>query len=107
MTRFEQYLLDQGFKRMIKTLNYKFVDAKPDHYSSLENILYWYVKDDKYIIFGLNERHKPPTLICPRPRIKSKEIDPWSDDAMNRVLAKYKPERVFEAIYDQSIIFVV
>lgn len=107
MTRFEEYLLDQGFKRMVRLHSGEFLEGKKASYSSLENVIYWYLKNERRIIFGLNERHKPPTLIYPRPRIKSKEVPSWSDDAMNRVLGKYEPEEILKAIYDESIIFEV
>lgn len=107
MTRFEKYLLDQGFKRMVRLVNDDLVEAETDHYSLLGYKFCVYAKDEERIYFGLHEKYKPPTLIYPRPRIKSKEVTPWSDDAMNRVLTKYEPKEIFKGIYDQSIIFEV
>lgn len=39
-----------------------------------------WVKGGKEIIFGLHERGKPPTLICPRPD------GVYTDDEINRIL---------------------
>ena len=104
MTAFEQYLIKQGFERMV------FKDGMYHHaegylLSSLGNLDYRYIKDGKEICFGLHEKNKPSTLIYPRPFIKSSDPDiySFSDDAMNRVLMKYSPEQVLNAIFDRSI----
>ena len=104
MTAFEQYLIEQGFERMTYK-NGLFVSAKGYLLSSMGDIDYRYIKGKKQIIFGLHEKNKPATLIYPRPFIKSSDPDiySFSDDAMNRILMKYKPEQVLNAIFDRTI----
>ncbi len=65
------------------------------------------------ICFGLNEVHKPATLIYPRPRInikkivedKEEDIDELMDDSMNIVLKEIPHEEIFKAMYDKSRLF--
>jgi len=95
MTAFEQYLIEQGFERMVFKVG-ELVAQKNYLLSSMGDIDYRYIKEEKQIIFGLHEKDRPPTLIYPRPFIKSNDpnVYSFSDDAMNRVLMKYTPEEV-------------
>lgn len=67
MTEFETYLVEKGY---IRTLNGKKTDRYI--YSALKDVCYTYVKGEDRILFGLNQKGYPPTLIHPRPRIKIK-----------------------------------
>lgn len=78
-----------------------------------------YINDDISITWGLSEYSKPPTLIFPRPNTqntlnKSQDFKFMvggcffnSDDEMNKVLSKYDNEKIFEAMFDRSIILEV
>ena len=70
------------------------------------------------ILFGLNEHGRPTTLISPRPKIQVIRERVFSngrkmnvletevaDNSMNVVLSKEDPEKIFEAMYDHSIVF--
>lgn len=99
MTKFEQYLIDNGylkFRLNCKTMKYETTDSHT--ISSLENLDHryfnksdiaalelinkgvsvmskeWEGKRANEIVFGLSEVGKPPTLIHPRPKIKVKRI---------------------------------
>lgn len=123
MTTFEKYLIDNGYDMHTYDLkNRTFVKAKNHFISTMTNISHSYIhKDDKehskYIVFGLREKGKPPTLIYPRPKIRVKKfidtdngklqvvIDQKNDDPMNICLSKETPETILKAMYDDSIIF--
>lgn len=70
-------------------------------------------KDDKHICWGLSEFRKPPTLISPRPRInlimmfqgKRVMFSEVVDDAMNICIKREKPEDIYKAMFDDSIVF--
>ena len=75
-------------------------------------------EDRKNVIcFGLREKGRPPTLISPRPKIRVRRLrefngekgeiieDETYDNSMNIVLSKEKPEQVFKALFDDSIVF--
>jgi hypothetical protein len=127
MSNFEQYLHDNGFMPFIELFNRKtktfYLEPlelnKCNTFSTmvdgrLHNV---WVKEDKAIYFGLNEKSKPPTLLSPRPNIEFAIIENnkkqvlencfWSDDAMNICLKKYSNEQIFQAIYDKNIILKV
>jgi hypothetical protein len=65
------------------------------------------------ICFGRSEKGKPPTLISPRPRIEIKRFrndrevteNEGRDDSMNHVLKEIPFDKIFEAMFDRSIIF--
>ncbi len=107
MTAFEQYLISQGFERFeFNAKLWKLEPAKGYLLSSMGNLDYRYIhyQNPKFqIIFGLHEKDRPATLIYPRPNIVSNDVNKFSDDAMNRALAKYTPEQVFKAIFDRCI----
>lgn len=68
---------------------------------------------NNYIICGLSELHKPPTLISPRPKImrktkidggyKVERLDVF-DDYINRMLKDTSHEEVFERMFNQKMI---
>lgn len=100
MTKFEQFLLDNGYiKYVLNCKVMKFEIPKGHTISTMVNLDHRYVHksntkmlkkieqgksvmdDDftwndreKEIIFGLHEAGKPPTLIHPRPKIEIKKI---------------------------------
>ena len=74
----------------------------------------WHNAKERQIQIGLNERHKPATLIYPRPRIIDKRTNEkgdiiysnqMADDNMNRVLAQFSFEEILEALYNREKIF--
>lgn len=68
MTDFEKYITDLGYVRCIGS-----IPTNNYCYSTLRDIQYTYIKEDYTpIIFGLNQKGFPPTLIHPRPKIKMK-----------------------------------
>ena len=76
----------------------------------------WHNAKERQIQIGLNERHKPATLIYPRPRIIDKRTNEkgdiiysnqMADDNMNRVLAQFSFEEILEALYNREKIFAL
>ena len=76
----------------------------------------WHNAKERQIQIGLNERHKPATLIYPRPRIIAKRTNEkgdiiysnqMADDNMNRVLAQFSFEEILEALYNREKIFAL
>ena len=67
------------------------------------------------IRFGLDELGHPPTLISPRPRIEVKRIKKGKevvesehyDDSMNTVLKYIPHEKIFEAMYNRSVVIKI
>ena len=63
------------------------------------------------IVVGLHEANKPVTLICPRPQIINYRQNSTDyedlDDNMNIVLSKFTSEEIFNAMYDEQIIFKI
>ncbi len=98
MTKFENYLIEQGFEKFqmnCKTM--KLEKAGKNHViSTMENLDYRYIKNDLTIVFGLSQKDKPTTLIYPRPNLKFNSF--VNDDQMNRILWKYKPEEILDSI---------
>ncbi len=146
MTAFEQFLIKKGYiKYIFDCSNGRLNIAKGHTISTMVNLDHRYIHEsnktfidkinkgfsvfkDEFtkeelwstIIFGLNERHRPPTLISPRPTIKLKKIVKDSeggeymtfetqdrDDAMNIILDKIDFETIFKAMYDYSIVINV
>jgi hypothetical protein len=141
MTNFEQMLIDKGYIKYIlnhKTMKYELAKGHVtssslnlDHryfhktdlnvLSKIENEKSVMEKDFTWedrkgeICFGLNEVHKPATLIYPRPRInikkivedKEEDIDELMDDSMNIVLKNIPHEEIFKAMYDHNIFFEI
>lgn len=120
MTSFESMLLDKGYTKHI--FNCKTMEHEPTEkheISSMVNLDHRYILGDRYIVFGLHERHRPPTLISPRPRItiqREREIngekvtvfeDETLDDSMNVLLTKIDNEDIYDALYDDSIKFFI
>lgn len=113
MTSFEQHLVSNGYEKHLfnfKTRKNELEKEGRHTISTMVNLDYRYIKGDKTIVFGLNEKDKPPTLIYPRPLIlverngKTNLAD-ISDASMNICLMKESNEDILEAIYDRSIIF--
>lgn len=96
MTPFENYLLLIGYKRYRSVYDgkrFNYVESNSGYsFTSVDpgGLDYRYIKDGHEIIFGLNERDKPPTLICGKVA--------KSDDAMNRILKSNTPEQVYKLI---------
>jgi hypothetical protein len=143
MTKFEQFLIDKGYlKFAFNAKKMKYYKPNSHIISSMVNLWHVYIhnsdidllnkieqgesvmKDDftleirkKEIVFGLNEKDKPVTLISPRPNIKVKRFKnineqkievieyEYCDDSMNIVLSKISCEQIFKAMYDKSICF--
>lgn len=86
MSNITNILIEKGFKvyRKIYQGNstFKYVECEYKGVFSSENgyLDYRFIKDNLEVIYGLNEKNKPPTLISPRPN------DVYSDDEMNRKL---------------------
>ena len=115
MTGLENYLIEQGYTRYHydhKTMS--LVKSEGYLLSTMGNLDYRYVLDDDFdnqIIFGLNEKGKPATLIYPRPNIRvqkgSQFIGNEEDNAMNTVLMNFSHEDILDAIKDADIILSV
>jgi hypothetical protein len=62
MTKIEAYLIEKGYTPVLK--------KKGETYpSTMGNLYCTYIKGDDVIECGLNEGHKPPTYIAPRPKV--------------------------------------
>lgn len=118
MTTFEKKLLDLGYVKHIYNFNTKKLEIAKGHIiSTMVNIDHSYILNndtDNIIVFGLHERHKPPTLIKPRPRIevlKNYEknhpviYNQTFDDSMNHCLSNETFEDIYKAMFDKSIVF--
>lgn len=108
MQKFINYLVKEGFEIKHKQ---KSVD-----FSTMGDIRKYYEKGDIKIIIGLHEAGKPPTLIHPRPKIRVRKTNENSeyrytmfnqgfDDAMNICLRNETPEKIFKALFDNTIKF--
>jgi len=115
MTKFEELLIDKGYKRHSIVLNknnkVEYVNPTTNYYSSMGNVSFMYINGDSKIQFGLNEAGKPPTLIYPRPTILKREGDAITagysnrDDYVNRLLQNEDLERIFDSLFNDKIIF--
>jgi len=114
MKNFIQYLEDTGYKpyRKFKDGSLK-LTIKNQFSTSVEGALcdFW-IKNEDYqnpIVWGLSEKGKPPTLICPRPQISYTKENTYLigafDDSMNICLQKEDPEDIYKALYNKSIVF--
>jgi len=68
MSAFEDYLISQGFQRMKRTSEGFIPVGDNFTFSTMTSLSVCYVKDGLVIVYGLNERGLPPTLIEPRPK---------------------------------------
>lgn len=135
MTSFEQFLIDKGCIKFVLNLRTKKYEVATNHtLSTLVNLDHRYIHhsdedllmkiaagksymDEDFtmeqrkneIIFGLNERDKPATLIYPRPKMQTGDIPTTclGDDCMNAALQQFSPEEIFQAMYDRSIVLQV
>lgn len=114
MTAFETYLIENGYEKfaqVFKGKEWHLEKTDCDYFSSMANLHYVYVKEDRHICFGLNEAGKPPTLICPRPRILVSKpegvIDKSFDDAMNIVLREIPFDTIMTAMFDKRILITI
>ena len=113
MTKFEKYLIENGYVKYI--LNYKTMkyEVSNSHViSTMSNIDHRYIhSEDKAneICFGLSEAGKPPTLISPRPKIivirENMVEDERFDDSMNLVLNRESPKDILNALFDETVLF--
>ena len=105
MTKFEQFLLDKGYKKYIKKDN-SYIEVDTHSLSTMGNIDHRYILNGNEICFGLHEKGKPPTLIHPRPNIRfereGKILTEFWDDAMNVVLDKVDYDIILEYMYDKT-----
>lgn len=127
MTKFEEFLIEKGYIKLIfncKTMLYEL--AKNHTISTMVNLNHIYIhKDDlnleqlnnkecktksRMITFGLNEVGKPATLIFPRPKItwfremngiNTKQCEVL-DDVMNTALLKLPFEMIYEVMFDKN-----
>lgn len=131
MTKFEEFLISKGYVRHSiskKKGKYVIEESTGKHvFSTMGDIFYSYIHPEvdlfpdhvdnwfRRIDVGLHEVGKPATLISPRPRIRvsrSEEqeeymMDESWDDNMNVVLMNVDHEKVYEAMFDRSILLEV
>lgn len=117
MIKFEEYLVSKGYEQFAFSFDKGYY--KPNSYiiSSMVNLGHIYIHPDKEdkIIIGLHEKHKPVTLITPRPRIELKRLidekvvifNERFDDEMNVVLSKIDFDLIYEAMFNKDIIIKV
>ena len=102
MNKLIDYIISKGFEGR-KTGEISSFSTMGNLRSLFEN------KEGVKIVFGFNEHKKPPTLVYPRPRIlrtiDGVIYDQHSDDVMNHCLMKEKTEDIFNAMFDDSILF--
>lgn len=105
MNKFEKYLIDKGYVKHIKKGD-KLIKTDKHVLSSLVNLVHFYIKGDREIIFGLNEYLKPPTLLYPRPSIKQiedgKVYNNKGDSIMHRVLDAVDYDTIYELMFDDT-----
>jgi len=117
MHKFEELLTDKGYKVFEKSLDDKgkliFIEPTTNYYSSMGNLTFTYIKGDRKVEFGLSEYGKPPTLVWPRPTILKREGDvvkagySLRDDSVSRILQTEDLEKVYESLFNNSIIFYI
>jgi len=94
MNHITEILIDNGYKafrKVYKDKSFHYIECefKNDYSTTVNgNMDYRFVKDNKEVVFGLHEQHKPPTLIHPRPK-------GINDDEMNRMLTE-DSQKVFD-----------
>jgi hypothetical protein len=136
-TSFETMLISKGYiKHILNCKTMKFELAIGHTVSSMVNLDHRYIhhtnepllaaikagksvmdKDfpcrKEEIVYGLNEMHKPPTLVWPRPIIRCKRLkdekviieNEQLDDSMNVVLKDIDHEQIYQALFDKTKIF--
>lgn len=111
MTAFENYLIEQGFKRYRQVFekgNWRLEEIYKGSVSTMWDLAFIYLKGDLKIIFGLGEKGKPPTLQSPRHFTVTWSGEDFirrrlvNDDEMNRILMKYSPAEVLHAIENKT-----
>lgn len=124
MISFEKFLLSNGYVKHSWNYDKKQLEPATGFHviSTLANLGYWYVKLDRVISIGLNQKGKGVTIISPRPKIKKlsyNEIE-YSDgkaiinapanifdENMSAVMVKYSDEEILNAIYSPSTELVI
>lgn len=123
MTKFETWLMDKGYDKYIldhQTMTYRL--AKEHFISTMVNLDHRYFPSEyrdlidgksvdelgdirKYeVVFGLNERHKPPTLIYPRPYILTpKGVRQSMDDEVNDMLINLDFNTIWQCMYEDGL----
>jgi hypothetical protein len=115
MSKFELFLLSKGYKKY-KEHKQELLSVDDNEYeiSSMSNMCYVYLKDDKRITFGLCTHDRPPTIIGPRPSIESKRLrsdgsitiqSEILDDNVNYLIMNTDYEKILEAMFDKTICF--
>lgn len=128
MTKFEKFLIEQGYVKFVLNCKTKEFELAEGHtISTMVNLNHWYFHksmsiesqipgfirhENQAICFGLNEAGKPPTLISPRPRIEVKKLvngeqvieNELLDDSMNVALSQLPAKEVYEALLDRDIV---
>lgn len=119
----QDYLIKKGYigyRAVFEKNNLVFKKNTMGYFSTMVNggLDIRYVKDSDFknaIIYGLNERGKPPTLVYPRPKIYLKKycevskttiwLSETMDDAMNYCLYKESFDDIFKAMFNKNIVF--
>lgn len=138
LSEFQSFLINKGYvmcrKVYKKSYNYEIVENYANaSFSTMSDVNYRFFKSEdvlqlirnkqavpdeitskEEIIFGLNEKDKPPTLVWPRPIInvcRKKEngyyrwFDNVYDDSMNIVLKEIPFDIIYAAMFDKRIEF--
>ena len=115
MTKFEEYLLEIGYKRYVKKKDGSLIHSEYHNISTMGDITYFYSRDEfksdrtKDFIFGLQEYGKPSTLLSPKPihGVKRGKSFVTGADAMEAILFKYDPSYVYNCIQNGIPIKVI
>jgi hypothetical protein len=110
---FEKLLIEKGYKPFVYDKSKGFVEPKGTYPSSMSIVALVWSKEtpidgNQTITTGLNEINTPPTLIYPRPLIKTeREVYKISRDfEMSRVFANFTDLEILNAIESQSALVV-
>jgi hypothetical protein len=105
---FERFLHSKGYRLKVYR-NRELVSVKRFTLSLMGDSAAYYIKDNQTVIYGLNEKGKPPTLLSPLPQVFVKrETETKSNIHQSSIEVMFQQEsyeQIYEAMFDQSIVF--
>ncbi len=111
-SKFEQYLLNNGWKKHRWTENGLVPETKGRHeISTMSNIDYRYIKGDRVISYGLFSAGFPPTLVSPQPLINVIDgnrilLNPIENYYIDTLLANEPFDELLEAMFERKYKYI-
>lgn len=113
MSPFEEYLISIGYKRFkyIPRKGYEECNETNSFYSTMTpgGLDYRYLLNDHEIIYGLDERGKPPTIVWPNPFKQAKPLFEDNQiitpqDRIMRLIKEKTSEEIYKFITNENSI---